>query len=188
MSPARRVVVVFVPAIAFLALLTYGLVVSAPSSIEVGDRVDDVGLPLLGGGEIDTGDLRGRSVVINFWASWCVPCRDEAELLERTYRRYRDDGVVFLGVNIKDSESEARAFVDEFDISYPVARDVDESFADSLGVSGIPETFFVDAEGRFVGTASGGAQAEREGIVVLGPVNETALSENIEILLRRAGP
>ena len=184
----RRLVLVLTPAVAFIALLTYGLIRSAPSKVTAGSEIPPFELPRLdGAGSMTQADLRGSAVVINFWASWCIPCREEAELLERTYREYRDRGVLFVGVNIKDSDDDALRFVEEYGVSYPILRDVDEELAGALGVSGIPETFFIDADGRFVGTASGAARGETQGTVVLGPVVEEELVTNIEILLRRGG-
>lgn len=182
----RRLVLVLIPAVAFIGLLAYGLIQSAPSKVTPGSEVPAFELPALAGdGTISSEELRGSPVVVNFWASWCVPCQQEAELLERVFREYEDDGVVFLGVNIKDSDVAAMQFVDEYGISYPVVRDVSEELSRTLGVSGIPETFFIDARGRFVGTASGSVQGEQRGAVVLGPVSEEDLVTNIEILLRR---
>ncbi|MGH2808516.1 MAG: TlpA family protein disulfide reductase [Actinomycetota bacterium] len=183
----RRIALVLIPALAFLGLLAYGLIKSAPAKVEAGEPIPDFELPLLGEtGTVSAQELRGSPVVINFWASWCIPCREEARLLDRIYREYRDDGVVFLGVNYKDSEIDALDFIDEFGVDYPSVTDVSDEFSRELGVTGVPETFFIDAEGRFVGSASGGKQGEQRGIVTLGPVSEESLVTNIEILLRRS--
>lgn len=183
----RRAVVVFVPALAFIGLLTYGLLTSAPQRIDAGTRLPAFELTRLDEeGVMTEGDLAGAPVVINFWASWCIPCKEEAELLQETYERYRDEGVVFLGVNIKDADVDAQAFIDEYGITYPVVSDPSEELARDLGVKGIPETFFIDADGAFVGTAAGQRQAQRGGTVVLGPVSEESLTTNIDILLRRS--
>lgn len=177
----------FVPALAFIGLLTYGLLTSAPSQIEEGTRLPEFELTRLDEeGILTDDDLAGAPVVINFWASWCIPCKEEAALLQETYERYRDDGVVFLGVNIKDSNVDARAFIEEYGMTYPVVSDPSEDLARALGVKGIPETFFIDAEGAFVGTAAGQRRAQRGGTVVLGPVSEESLTTNIDILLRRS--
>lgn len=130
-------------------------------------------------------NLRGRPVVINFWASWCIPCREEAPLLEKTWRAYRDQGVVFLGVNIKDAESDARRFVQDFDITYPIVRDLDQSLTQDFGVKGLPETFFVDHRWTFIGTISGAKTGDQQGTVILGAISEEELVSNVEILIRR---
>ena len=184
----RRAVLVFVPALAFIGLLAYGLLTAAPTEVGEGTRLPDFELARLDeDGVLTEEDLEGSPVVINFWASWCIPCKEEAALLQETYERYRADGVVFLGVNIKDSNVDARAFVEEYGMTYPVVSDPGEELARALGVKGIPETFFIDAEGAFVGTAAGQRQAQRGGTVVLGPVSEESLTTNIDILLRRSG-
>ncbi len=112
-------------------------------------------LPLFDGGELELADHLGKPMVINFWASWCSPCRDEAAGLERTWRAYADDGVLFVGVNIQDSEQDAREYIDEFNVTYPNGVDLDGKITVDYGVVGLPVTFFVGTdgivEGRWVG-------------------------------------
>jgi cytochrome c biogenesis protein CcmG, thiol:disulfide interchange protein DsbE len=107
----------------------------------------DFSLTLFDGSKLALSDLRGRAVVLNFWASWCPPCREEARDMERVWQAYRDRGVVFLGVNIQDSEQNARAFMEEFGISYPNGQDT-SAIASSYGLTGIPETFFITGDGQ----------------------------------------
>jgi cytochrome c biogenesis protein CcmG, thiol:disulfide interchange protein DsbE len=180
-----RVVIALAPALLFVGLLWFALMRSG-SQATVGDTAPEFELPTLSGNTLSSADLKGRPVVVNFWASWCLPCREEAPVLERTWRRYRDEGVMFLGVNIKDAESDAKAFVEEFDITYPVVRDLDQELTRSLGVRGLPETFFVDHEWRFVGTESGAQRGEQQGTVILGAITEDQLLTNVDILVRRA--
>ena len=106
----------------------------------------DFNLTLFDGSELTLSSLRGRAVVLNFWASWCPPCREEARDMERVWQAYRDKGVVFLGVNIQDSERGARAFMEEFGITYPNGQDT-SGIASSYGLTGIPETFFITRDG-----------------------------------------
>ncbi len=181
----RRLVLIVVPAAAFVGLLAYGLLTSA-SQLGPGDPLPDFDLPRLDGGRLSNSDLAGRPVVINFFASWCLPCRDEAPILEEVAREYEDDGVMFVGVNVRDARSKAMLFVDEFDIGYPVVRDERLSLANDLGVYGLPETFFVDHEGELVGTVTGAEIGERAGTVILGAIEREQLVSNIEVLLRRA--
>ena len=93
-------------------------------------------------------ELNGKAVLLNFWASWCIPCRAEARALESAWQKYRDRGVVFLGVNIQDKEEDARAFLKEFGITYLNGPDTSGKIAIDYGVWGIPETFFIDPRGR----------------------------------------
>lgn len=93
-------------------------------------------------------ELRGKAVFLNFWASWCPPCRTEAGLLEAAWQKYRDQGVGFVGVNIQDEEESARTFIREFGITYPNGLDRGARIAIGYGVWGLPETFFIDREER----------------------------------------
>jgi len=114
-------------------------------------------LPRLDGGTLALAELRGRSVVLNFWASWCIPCKDEAPLLERAWREYRDRGVVVVGVNIQDLEPEARRFIAQTGATYPQVRDRDGSVSRAYGTTGVPETFFINRNGRIVRKFPGAA-------------------------------
>jgi cytochrome c biogenesis protein CcmG/thiol:disulfide interchange protein DsbE len=183
--PRWRAAFLLLPAVGFVALLWFGLQRSDPN-VEAESRAPAFELPRLEGGSLSSSDLEGRPVVVNFWASWCIPCRDEAPLLERTWREYQDDGVVIVGINIKDSVTAAREFVDEFDITYPIVRDETGELERDFGLTGLPETFFIDHEWRFIGSASGSEVGASQGIVVLGAISEDQLTTNIEILLRRA--
>jgi cytochrome c biogenesis protein CcmG/thiol:disulfide interchange protein DsbE len=108
-------------------------------------------------GRIALSDLHGKAVVVNFWASWCIPCRDEAPVLQKTYERYRDQGLVVLGVDVNDFKADARRFMKRYGITYPVAYDGKGSTVGKWGVRGFPETFFVDRSGTLVGERIEGA-------------------------------
>jgi cytochrome c biogenesis protein CcmG, thiol:disulfide interchange protein DsbE len=97
--------------------------------------------------EVTLSDLQGQVVVINFWAEWCVECKLEAELLEATWRAYRDRGVVFVGVNWVDVETEARKYLTRYDITYPNGPDLGGRIGQRYGLTGVPETFFIDKTG-----------------------------------------
>jgi cytochrome c biogenesis protein CcmG/thiol:disulfide interchange protein DsbE len=119
-------------------------------------------------------DLRGRPVVLNFWASWCVECRLEAKLLEDTWQAYRDQGVVFLGVAYIDVEPKSIAYLEEFNITYPNAPDLRSSISPKYGITGVPETFFIDKNGDILHHQ-------------IGPVNEALLTGLLEELLAMDG-
>ena len=102
---------------------------------------------------LDLSKLRGKPVVLNFWASWCGPCKSEAPLLERTWKAYRKRGVVFVGVDSGDRDGDALRFMRAHGITYPVVRDPNGSIAaNSYNVLDLPMTFFIDRRGRLVGT------------------------------------
>ncbi len=108
----------------------------------------DFTLTLFDGRRLRLSDLRGKPVVLNFWASWCPPCREEAPTLEKGWETYKDKGVVFLGMDIQDTETDARAFMKEFGITYPNGQDTTSEIAVSYDISGIPTTFFITSEGK----------------------------------------
>jgi thiol-disulfide isomerase/thioredoxin len=123
---------------------------------------------LLGGGSLDAAAYDGKVVVVNVWGSWCAPCRVEAGALERTYQATRTQGVAFVGINARDSEAAAEAFVRRFRLTYPSIVDRDGTlqlaFRDSLPLSAFPSTVVIDRQGR---------AAAR----VLGPVSGTTLRD-----------
>ena len=184
-SRSFRILLALVPALGFIAILWFALARTGSQAVS-GNTAPSFRLELLdGSGALTDEKLRGKPVVINFWASWCIPCREEAPLLEKTWRAYKNDGVIFLGVNIKDAESDAKRFVDEFDITYPTVRDLDQSLTKDFGVKGLPETFFVDHRWTFIGTISGAQAGDQQGTVFLGAISEDELVSNVEILIRR---
>lgn len=100
------------------------------------------------GESIDLADLKGQVVVVNFWASWCKPCEQEAEELELAYRQYQDQGVAFVGINWVDTEPEAMAYLDRFGITYPNAPDLGTRAGQAYRIRGVPETFIVGRDGQ----------------------------------------
>jgi cytochrome c biogenesis protein CcmG/thiol:disulfide interchange protein DsbE len=118
-------------------------------------------LPRLDGeGSIGLASYRGRPVVVNFWASWCVPCRDEAPVLERTWATHRSRGLVVLGVDASDDfAGDARKFARTLGLTYPLVRDPRGSTLGHWGVGNLPTTFFVDRRGRVVGRVLGSIEA-----------------------------
>jgi len=143
-------VAVIAPAVGLLALLGYGFTREAryiPTPF-LAKPAPAFALTLFDGSALRLGDLRGKVVFLNFWASWCPPCRAEARTLEAAWQKYRDQGVVFVGVNIQDEEENARAFIQEFGITYPNGIDRGSRIAIDYGVWGLPETYFIDREGR----------------------------------------
>jgi len=161
--------IVGVAVVAFLLLLSYGLL-SGPGGGPLSEGpAPDFSLQLFGGGQFSLASLSGQVVVVNFWASWCEPCREEAPVLEKVWQEYQGQGVTFIGIAHKDTEGKARAFLDEFGITYPNALDPANRVARTYRVQGVPETFFI----------KGGEIAS----LYIGPLTEDQLVTRIERLL-----
>ena len=145
--------VVALVVVAFLGLLVWGLGRRAAGTVGVAPvqarPAPAFTVPLFDGTTFELGAQRGKPILINFWASWCLPCEDEAAALERGYRAY-GDRVAFIGVNVQDTEPNARAFLRRFGVSYPNGRDASGEVAVEYGMSGVPETYFVDRNGTLV--------------------------------------
>jgi cytochrome c biogenesis protein CcmG, thiol:disulfide interchange protein DsbE len=101
-------------------------------------------------GELTSSALAGKAVVVNFWASWCTPCKEEAPFLEQIWRENRDRGLVVVGYDAKDFRRDARRFAKRFGLTFPLVFDGPGDSLDDWGVTGFPETFVVDREGRVV--------------------------------------
>jgi cytochrome c biogenesis protein CcmG/thiol:disulfide interchange protein DsbE len=142
--------------VGFLGLLIWGMLNKEPitglSGVTMVNRpAPDFSLTTFKGTTISLKeDLRGKPVVINFWASWCPPCRIEAPLIERTWRAYRNRGLIFLGINIQDRKEDALNYMREFGITYPNGPDPTGEISIDFGVSGLPVTFFVSSKGEVV--------------------------------------
>ena len=157
-------------AIGFLLILGYGLRPQFGSPI--GAPAPDFTLTLFDGGELSLADRRGSVVVVNFWASWCPPCRDEAPALEKVWREYEDKGVVFVGVDFKDVTTKAMAFIEEFDITYPNGPDPYNRISRAYRITGVPETFLIAKDGRLA-------------MWYRGPITEAGLRAALEELLQQ---
>lgn len=152
--PARAVALtVGLTVVALLALMIWGL--GRRSAGTVGEarvtqrQAPDLSLQLFDGQTLRVGDLRGQPAVVNFWASWCLPCEEEAAALQRGARRYAGRAT-FVGVAVQDTDQNARAFVRRFGLAYPNGLDAGGGIAVDFGMTGVPETYFVDRAGRIV--------------------------------------
>lgn len=143
-------------------------------------------LPLLEeNGTLSKEDLVGSPVVLNFFASWCGPCIEEAPLLERTWKKYKDEGVKFVGVNVQDTEDRALDFVRNYGITFPVVKDYDKELLGGLGlIEGLPQTVFIAPDGRLSSvTAGDAAEGGRGGTTALGAIEPEMLETRIQALL-----
>jgi cytochrome c biogenesis protein CcmG/thiol:disulfide interchange protein DsbE len=169
---AARATLALVGVIAAIALLAYGLLSKGGSALAVGDPAPDKELPTLSGdGSGSLHEHRGSWVLVNFWASWCDPCRDEAPALERIHHGLGGPRFAVVGINLDDSRDDARSFVEEFGLSYPQLRDGDgRERRDAYGMTGFPESFLIDPSGRIA-------------VIRRGPVDDRFLEEEIRPLV-----
>ncbi|HEV2753505.1 MAG TPA: TlpA disulfide reductase family protein [Solirubrobacteraceae bacterium] len=164
---------------AFVALLVWGVLTAAPDGtiddglaqgrpapapgyqLEVlqrgrlGDDLDARLAPALADGQLAARELRGVPHVLNFWASWCVPCREEAPILQAGWEEGRRRGILFVGLDMQDVGQDARDFLADFALDYLNIRDRDDTVARRYGLAGIPETYFISAHGEVVGHVIG---------------------------------
>jgi cytochrome c biogenesis protein CcmG/thiol:disulfide interchange protein DsbE len=157
---------------AVVVLLSVGLgrdpsMVSSPL---VGRAAPDFTLSQLDGTPFTLSRLRGQVVVVNFWASWCAECVTEQSALNQTWQRFRDSGVVVVGVNFEDTAGDASDYVRTAGVSYPVVEDSDSRTALAFGLRGVPETFVLDRTGQIVDR-------------IIGPVDAAKLSSEINAML-----
>jgi cytochrome c biogenesis protein CcmG/thiol:disulfide interchange protein DsbE len=160
--------------LALLGLLAWGLRKTRTGQVQTG-MAPDFTLTSFSGEILTLSELRGQVVVINFWASWCPTCREEATYLEQTWRKYKDQGVVFIGVDYLDTETEALAYIEEFDITYFNGPDLRTLISQAYNLRGVPETFYVAKNGELRG-------------LKIGPLVPPELDQKIEALLTEIYP
>ena len=143
-------IVVFVIIIGLISLMAYAIFGSnttVKTSPLIGTQAPDFTLKTFDGQELSLSDLEGQTILLNFWASWCMPCKQEAPALERSWQKYKDKGVVFVGVNVWDENSNALKYLSKFGGGYPHVLDPNEEIQIDYGVGGVPETYFIDSSG-----------------------------------------
>ncbi len=134
----------------FVLLLAWGLLRTNQTEQRAAGLAPEYTFTTFDGQTISSKELLGKGVVLNFWASWCDPCRDEAKLLEETWQREKDNGIVFVGLDYLDQEPAAKAYLEEFGVTYPSGPDLQSAAARRYGIKGVPETFFIDPTGKIV--------------------------------------
>lgn len=146
----------------FVGFLAWGLIRTNVSEQRAAGDAPSFEFTTFDGETISLESLRGQGVVLNYWASWCDPCRDEAELLEQTWRREQGNGIVFIGLDYLDQEPAALAYMAEYGISYPSGPDLQSDAARRYGIKGVPETFFISPDGKIVDTVIGPLSSQQQ--------------------------
>ncbi|HWH79406.1 MAG TPA: TlpA disulfide reductase family protein [Candidatus Binatus sp.] len=170
--PVRRFVITLLVIIPILALLAYGFTRDAHyiTSPLLAKPAAPFNVTLFDGKKVSLEDLRGKAVFLNFWASWCDPCRAEAADLEAAWQKVKDKNMLFLGVALQDTDKNSQEFLKEFKVSYPNGKDEAGKIAVDYGTWGIPESFFIDPQGRITYKHVGGIRAA----LVLSKIEEAA--------------
>jgi peroxiredoxin len=130
-----------------------------PPSPQAGFAAPDFTLETPDGETVSLADLRGQVVLVNFWATWCPPCRAEMPAIQQMYERYRDQGFTVLAVDMQETDAQVAAFVDEMGLTFPILMDRDGSVSARYQVKALPSTFFIDREGIIQNVTLGGPMA-----------------------------
>ena len=153
--------------LAVVGLLVYGLASKGSSGVGVGDPAPDAPMPRLeGGGDGSLAEYRGRWVLVNVWASWCVPCKEEAPALESFQDQHGGPRFTVLGIDSRDLSGDGQAFVKRFGLTYPQLRDGNGDVAHEYGTTGVPENYLIDPRGVVR-------------LHVVGPVTSDSLREEV---------
>jgi cytochrome c biogenesis protein CcmG/thiol:disulfide interchange protein DsbE len=168
---SARSFIAFLAVLAVVSLLAFGLINKGSAKIAVGEPAPDRVLPSLPGpGKSSIADYRGRWVLVNLWASWCIPCREEAPALQRFYESNRKRDATVLGIDVQDNHDDAVAFLRQHPTSYPQLRSIGDERSKAFGSTGVPENFLVDPHGRLA-------------LIWRGPVDDRFLAERVVPLI-----
>jgi cytochrome c biogenesis protein CcmG/thiol:disulfide interchange protein DsbE len=161
-QPKRNIspMILSVVGLGFVGLLIFGFLSPREGRPEIGDPAPGFSLKSFDGTEFASGELRGQVVVLNFWASWCSPCREEAPALQAVWQEFQDEGVVFLGVTYHDAESASQEFINTFGITYQNGVDGQGQISRAYGVTAVPETYVIDRSGNISWVQIGALDAE----------------------------
>lgn len=168
---SNRSFIAVIAALAVIALLGFGLLSTGTTNIALGEQAPDGPLPRLdGNGEATLADFEGNWVLVNFWASWCGPCETESPAIEAYSNSDAAENLVVVGINTEDLTDDAREFSAELGLTWEMLRDGEGERKEAFGITGLPETFLVDPEGKIA-------------LIRRGPVDEEYLETNVTPLI-----
>lgn len=153
-----------------LVFALYSSFVQDPSEVKAGRDAPNFSRPQLHGPDLKLSDFKGKAVVLNFWGSWCEPCKAEMPALQKTYEKYKDQGLVVIGVNIGEAPVSVESFVNQYKLTFPILLDRDMQITKLYRITPIPTTFFIDREGKIEE-------------VVISQMNEAFLSQKVAKIL-----
>jgi cytochrome c biogenesis protein CcmG/thiol:disulfide interchange protein DsbE len=159
--------------IALLGIVAVQLSRSQRGTVQIGEQAPDFVLTTFEGNQINTADLRGKVILVNFWASWCNPCELEAPDLQTSWEMYEPTGeVVYLGVDWTDTDTEAREYMERFGITYLSGPDYGTRISQAYRTTGVPETYIIDQDGVLVFVKKGPFSSLQEILAVIDPLLE----------------
>ena len=169
--PVWIIVLAFALLVGFLALIAWGLNRSMAGPIQIGDSVPDIKMTSFDGQTLHSKDFAGKVIVVNFWASWCKPCEQEARELEQAYQHYKvGDQVAFLGLAYVDTEPNSLAYLKKFGITYANGPDLRTSVSQMFRIRGVPETYIIGRDGRLAYIQIGPFDSTDQILAVIDPI------------------
>ncbi|WNC17204.1 thiol-disulfide oxidoreductase ResA [Brevibacillus brevis] len=153
-----------------LVFALYSSFVKDPNAVKVGSAAPNFSLQQLNGPEMALGDLKGKGVVLNFWGTWCEPCKKELPALQQQYNQFKDKGLVVIGVNIGESPVAVEPFVKQFGVNFPILLDSDSQITKLYRIGPIPTTYFISPDG----------DVEE---IFIGQLNEAMIAEKVTKIL-----
>ena len=169
MNRSRTMMRTAILAVIFLgiAVAVYNAFIKDKTVVQTGDAAPDFVLPTLHGDQLQLSELRGKGVVLNFWGTWCEPCKDEMPALEKVYQDFKDKGVTVIAVNIGETDVSVKAFRERYQLHFPIPMDQKREITQLYGIGPIPTTYFIDQLGIV------------KKIVIGGPMSEQTITDNV---------
>lgn len=173
MNRSRTLIRFAILAVIFIgiAVALYNGFIKDKAVVQTGKPAPDFVLSTLQGEKLQLSDYKGKGVVLNFWGTWCQPCEAEMPDLENSYKKFKDQGVTVIGVNIREPEVTVKPFVERYQLTFPIVLDRTNEITQLYEIGPIPTTYFIDKDGIV------------KKIVIGGPMSEETISENMKLIV-----